>query len=260
MGMRELEGKTLLSRLGQASFASYGCKRYGVDVQDATTYEQLIEGAGILSMYGRPLHLEHDGAGAPLLVDDDGVEQVPFISLTDEDGSRGIAWVDPRESADVIGVGVDLATRGSFPFTESRVRWYRRIFTEREMATIHDMCPHDLDLASTLHFSGKEATFKAASQQIRKLFREAGGELEQFGCPYFEIRDIEVVPDVDGANELARLLAGDAAALHEASWHANGFAHIGDAAAAFAFLGIGRFSVRFALIGNMVLSVAVALR
>ena len=73
--MRDPEGKAVLTQLGQVFFVPFGCKRYGVSVQNEMSYEQLIEEAGIPIVFGR-LRLEHDGAGAPLLVDGEGTEQV----------------------------------------------------------------------------------------------------------------------------------------------------------------------------------------
>lgn len=247
-------------------FGPLGCVRYGVRLQTCATYDEL---AGLFLGFSENrsgLHVEHDGAGAPLLVDANGVESSVLISLTDEDGVRGIAWAQPGEGSDVVGVGIDLAVRGDFPFTEKVMRGYRRIFTEREWEMIHALAPDDLDLGATLLFSAKEAAFKSASQRIRATFQEYGANPDAYPCPYFELRDIETVP-YDQLPELPGDVvcmksesATEPTKLVEGRWASHGISCIGNAAEAFDFLGIDQVETRFALVGSMVLCTAVALR
>lgn len=292
-----------LGELAREVFAPLGCARYGVRLRASSTYDELaaislaaadVQGDGGvspalmckgtetfhldelagLSLAGTGgasgLQVEHDGAGAPLLVDADGVEAPVLISLTDENDVRGIAWVEPGEASDVVGVGIDLAVRGDFPFTDDMVRAYRRIFTEREWELIHAMAPNDLDLGATLLFSAKEAAFKSASQRIRQTFRECGSDPDAYACPYFELRDIETVPSAELADlpegialpdvEPAESPAATPTVLLKDRWTSRGVSCIGNAAEAFEFLGISHMETRFALVGPMVLCVAAALR
>ena len=260
MGERQVEA-TSPEKLAESLLGGSECQRYGVLVCENTSFERLAAQSGLTGDGHLSWHPTHDDFGAPLLATKAREEAPVMVSFTDEDGVGGIAWVFPAAHGNVAGIGLDLASRGDFPFTESRMRWYQRIFTEREMGIIQAIDPHDPDLGATLLFSGKEAAFKSASQQIRHLFQAAGGKAETFGCPYFETRDIEIVL-VDDASALTR--GGAAAApgelLPSLAWEARGIAHIGDGAAAFKFLGIDLVLLRFMLIDNKVLGMAVAFK
>lgn len=212
-------------------------------ISETTDFEALVHAAIPES---ERLSLSNDFAGAPFLVDGGGVEQPPFISLSDEDGLRCIAWAMPSPESNLVGVGVDLAARGDFSHGGDWQRIYRRIFTEAELGAIGRVAPDDFDLGATMLFSAKEASFKACSQQIRRFFHAHDGEPEKLAGLYFETRDFEILPD---AKDDPRI---------DGPWHAAGIAHLGDAARALVLLGIVRIELRFQLVGDKVLSLASA--
>lgn len=271
--MPEFGDARMLRNFATSMLEPLGGLQCGMALRSCDAYNELMRdtlGGGGASFR---LHVEHDAAGAPYLADDQGAESPIMITLTDEDGIRGVAWAQPSSESALMGLGIDLAVRGDFPFEERMVRSYRRIFTEREWETIHALAPDDPDLGATLLFSAKEAAFKSASQRIRVTFRECGANGEAYGCPYFELRDIETVPlgqpatlpyapvrmEPELASGSAAELAAQPTVLVEGRWTSHGISCIGDAAKAFEFLGIGRVEARFALVGPMVLCIAAAL-
>ena len=225
-------------------------------------------------LFGAPpdARIRHDVRGAPYLASRSGAELPPMASFTDEGPWSGVAWAD---CAEVAGIGIDLAERGEFALMERDPDLARAVFTERELDLIGARYPEDFDLGATIVFAGKEAAFKSTSHAIRRLANTDGlaGACGQAGASelpeelpnrrlprdlYFEIRDFEIsLAGKDGGRKSHRKSPNR---LERNEFTATGIKRFGDAERGLGILGIGTIKLRYRLVRNMVLCLAVAQR
>jgi 4'-phosphopantetheinyl transferase EntD len=131
------------------------------------------------------------GIDAPILPDDRGAPQLPagWVGSISHKGSRATAIVAPA-SAGFVGIDIEIAAPSRLPIE-------RRILTAREQQRITE--PRQV----TLHFSIKEAIYKAIDPIVRR---------------YVGFTEVELVIGADGSCSVTILEPARLPVLIEAWW------------------------------------------
>ena len=177
----------------------------------------------------------HDEREAPYAVDDKGNELLDMlVSITDEDDERMLAWARVPAGADVLGIGIDLASTDDFLEDNRGNRFSRLLFTPAEKELI-EQTEGSVPERRAMVFSAKEAAFKSTAAPLRRWYDAHDEEL------FFEAMDFE-------------LRADGTAGGHDRPRRGN------RADGALEALGIERIETSFTSYKGMIFCIAVALK
>lgn len=134
---------------------------------------------------GSIVRISHDERGAPFALGMDGTEDYNLlVSLTDEKGVAACAAAQTDGSADLRGLGIDLASPEDFA-GERGEQFNPLIFSASEQR-VAPMLADDDALGFAFVFSAKEAAFKACAAPLRRWYDEHDEELA-FDLTEFEL-------------------------------------------------------------------------
>ena len=155
---------------------------------------------------GSIVRISHDERGAPFVLAADGAEDYNLlVSLTDEKRVAACAAAKADESADLLGVGIDLASPEDFA-GERGERFNHLIFSTGEQRLAPTLAD-DAALGFAFVFSAKEAAFKACAAPLRRWYDKHDEELA------FDVTEFELATPYDVRGTLRHAHANRAMAV-----------------------------------------------
>lgn len=227
-----------LERLDQDTFAGLACADHGLVVLRGADswgahergFIEIPDACGV-----RRIALSYDERGGPYALGAHGEEQPDLlVSLTDEKGLIACCWAHVPASSPIVGLGVDLCEVARFrdrPHAKHR-DIAELLLTPQERELVCAISEEHPLYAKAVLFAAKEAAFKATAAPLRRWY-DAHDEQFLYGVRHFVMEEL---------------------GLERGTWR-NGAAQ-----AAMDAMGIDHIQVRWALVEDMALVTAVAVR